>query len=266
MLYFFACFDMIFTLPSARWILEIIYKKKKESQLTGRTACYCYWIFLMVISLTGCCSYSCQEVTEGDIHYDEFDDYVELKGVSGDAVFPYILLYDIYLTQCEMGLMGQKEEKVPTYRASSLVLLLNMPDGNSFNGLLLITLPRSGVYYVIVNYYIKLKGVSGNAVFPCMLWYDISYDQCEIDLTNYLQKEERVLTYRKESLVLLLNIPDGNSFIWLLLISLPRSGVHYDIFNYYIKLKGVSGNAVFPCMLWYYIYFAQCEIDLSHSL
>ena len=123
----------------------------------------------MVIPSTGCCSYSCQEVTEGDIHYDVFDDYVELKGVSGDAVFPYILLYDIYLTQCEMGLMGQKEEKVPTYRASSLVLLLNMPDGNSFNGLLLITLPRSGVHYVIVNYYIKLKGVSGNAVFPCML-------------------------------------------------------------------------------------------------
>ena len=72
--------------PCARWISGILYKKKKESQLTGRTAWFSCWICLMVIPSTGCCSLHCQEVVEGDIHYDEFDDYVELKGVSGDAV------------------------------------------------------------------------------------------------------------------------------------------------------------------------------------
>ena len=117
----------------------------------------------------------------------------------------------------------QKEERVPTYRANSLVFLLNMPDGNSFNWLLLITLPRSGVNYDIFNNYIKLKGVSVNAVFLCMLSYDIYLAQCEMDLRNYLQKEERVSTYRKDSLLLLLNIPDGNSFNCLLLIFLSRS-------------------------------------------
>ena len=76
--------------------------------------------------------------------------------------------------------------------------------------------------YDVFNNYVELKGVSGNAVFPCMLRYDIYLALCEMDLRNSLQKEERVLTYRAESLVLLLNMPDGNSFNWLLLISLPR--------------------------------------------
>ena len=46
--------------------------------------------------------------------------------------------------------------------------------------------------------------------------------QCAIDFRHLLQKEGWVLTYKKDSLVLLLNMPDGNSFNRLLLISLPR--------------------------------------------
>ena len=57
---------------------------------------------------------------------------------------------------------------------------------------------------------------------------------------------------------------DGNSFNWLLPILLPRidRGWYYDIFNNYVELKGVSSNAVFPCMLCYDIYLALCEMDL----
>ena len=51
-------------------------------------------------------------------------------------------------------------------------------------------------------------------------WY---LAQCEMDLRHSLQKEERALTYRMDSLVLLLNMPDGNSFNRLLFISLPKS-------------------------------------------
>ena len=123
----------------------ILYKRKKESQLTGRTAWYCHWEGLMVIPSTSCCLYSCQELIEGGVFcYDVFNNYVELKGVSGNAVFPCMLWYDIYLALCEMDLRHslQKEERVLTYRVDSLVLLLNMPDGNSFNWLLLISLPR----------------------------------------------------------------------------------------------------------------------------
>ena len=39
---------------------------------------------------------------------------------------------------------------------------------------------------------------------------------------HFLQKEGWVLTYRKDSLVLLLNMPDGNSFNRFFFISLPR--------------------------------------------
>ena len=58
-----------------------------------------------------------------------------------------------------------------------------------------------------------------------------------MDLRHSLQKEERILTYRMDSLVLLLNMPDGNSFNRLLFISLPKveGGVHYDLFDNNVK-------------------------------
>ena len=33
----------------------------------------------MVIPSTGCCSFPCQEVIEGGVHYDLFDDKVKLR-------------------------------------------------------------------------------------------------------------------------------------------------------------------------------------------
>ena len=45
----------------------------------------------MVISSTGCLSCSCQEVIEGGVHHELFDNDVKLKGISGNAIFSCML-------------------------------------------------------------------------------------------------------------------------------------------------------------------------------
>ena len=45
----------------------------------------------MVIPSTGCSLFPCQEVIEGGVDHDVFDNYVTLKGISGSAIFSYML-------------------------------------------------------------------------------------------------------------------------------------------------------------------------------
>ena len=45
----------------------------------------------MVIPSTSSCSFPCQEVIEGGVHYDVSDNYLKLNGISGNAVFSFVL-------------------------------------------------------------------------------------------------------------------------------------------------------------------------------
>ena len=64
-----------------------------------------------------------------------------------------------------------------------------------------------------------------------------------MDLTRSLHKEERLQTYSSLSLVLLLKIPDGNFFNWLLFNPLPK--VIERGFNYVVLINIVGAL----CML-----------------
>ena len=63
------------------------------------------------------------------------------------------------------------------------------------------------------------------------------------------KKEERVFPYRMDGFVLPLNMSPSTGCCSFPFREVIEGGSHYDLFDNNVKLKGLSGNAVFSCML-----------------